>query len=136
MTSKLTVNLGLRYDFYPSVTEVHNAASFFNPTLANPVTGLNGALSYTGNGAGTCNCSTPVNNYLQELGPRLGLAYQLDSQTVIRASLRRHVLARRRGGRIATVASEPWASRLRHPSRPPTIRPRCLVFWWRRLVFR
>ena len=86
VNSKLTVNLGLRYDFYPTVTEVHNAASFFNPTLANSVTGLNGALQFTGNGAGTCNCSTPANNYFKNFGPRLGLAYQLGSKTVIRAS--------------------------------------------------
>jgi hypothetical protein len=86
MTNKLTVNLGLRYDFYPTITEVHNAESFFNPTLANPVTGLNGALAYTGSGAGTCNCSTPANNYYKNFGPRVGFAYQLDPKTVIRAS--------------------------------------------------
>lgn len=86
VTPKLTVNLGLRYDFYPSVTEVHNAEGFFDPNLANPVTGLNGALQFTGHGSGTCNCSSPVNNYYKNWGPRLGLAYQLDSKTVIRAS--------------------------------------------------
>ena len=86
VTSKLTLDLGLRYDFFPSVTEVHNAGSFFSPTLANPVTGLNGALQFTGHGAGTCNCSTPVNNYYKNFGPRLGLAYQVDPKTVIRAS--------------------------------------------------
>ena len=86
MTNKLTVNLGLRYDFYPTVTEIHNAESFFNPNLANPATGLNGALAYTGSGAGTCNCSTPANNYYKNFGPRLGFAYQIDPATVIRAS--------------------------------------------------
>lgn len=86
VTNKLTLNLGLRYDFYPSVTEIHNAESFFNPTLANPVTGINGALQFTGSGSGTCNCSTPVNNYHKNFGPRLGLAYQLGSKTVIRAA--------------------------------------------------
>jgi hypothetical protein len=86
MTPKLTVNIGLRYDYYPTVTEVHNAESFFNPTLANPVTGLNGALQFTGNGNGTCSCSTPVNNYFKNFGPRLGFAYQVGSKTVVRAS--------------------------------------------------
>jgi hypothetical protein len=86
MTPKLTVNLGLRYDFFPTLTEVHNAESFFNPTLANPATGLNGALQFTGTGAGTCNCSTPANNYFKNFGPRAGMAYQLGSKTVIRAS--------------------------------------------------
>lgn len=84
--NKLTLNLGLRYDFFPSITEVHNAESFFSPNLANPVTGINGALQFTGHGAGTCNCSSPVNNYYKNFGPRVGLAYALDSKTVIRAS--------------------------------------------------
>ncbi len=86
LNSKLTLNLGLRYDYYPTITEVHNAEGFFNPSLANPVTGLNGALAFTGHVAGTCNCATPVSNYDKNWGPRLGLAYQLDSKTVIRAS--------------------------------------------------
>jgi Carboxypeptidase regulatory-like domain len=86
VTSKLTLDLGLRYDFFPSVTEVHNAGSFFDPNLPNPVTGLNGALQFTGHGANTCNCSTPVNNYMKNFGPRLGVAYQVDPKTVIRAS--------------------------------------------------
>jgi hypothetical protein len=86
VTPKLTVNLGLRYDFYPTITEVHNAEGFFSPTLANPATGLNGALQFTGSSSGTCNCSTPVNNYYKNWGPRLGAAYQLGSKTVIRAS--------------------------------------------------
>jgi hypothetical protein len=86
VTPKLTLDLGLRYDFFPSVTEVHNAGSFFSPTLINPVTGVGGALQFTGSGAGTCNCSTPVNNYYKNFGPRIGLAYQLDSKTVVRAS--------------------------------------------------
>ena len=53
VTPRLTLDLGLRWDYFPSVTEVHNAGSFFSPTLANPVTGVNGALQFTGHGAGT-----------------------------------------------------------------------------------
>ena len=86
VTPKLTLNLGLRYDFFPTVREVNNIGSFFDPSAANPVTGLKGALQYTGTGAGTCNCSTPVSNYFKNFGPRIGLAYQLDPKTVIRAS--------------------------------------------------
>lgn len=86
VSPKLTLNLGLRYDFFPTVREVNNIASYFDPNLPNPVTGLNGALQYAGTGAGTCNCSTPVNNYMKNFGPRIGLAYQLDPKTVIRAS--------------------------------------------------
>ncbi|MGA8109087.1 MAG: TonB-dependent receptor [Acidobacteriaceae bacterium] len=86
VNSKLTLDLGLRYDFFPTVTEVHNAESFFNPSLTNPITGINGALEFTGHGSGTCNCATPVNNYYKNWGPRVGLAYQLGSKTVIRSS--------------------------------------------------
>jgi len=86
LTTKLTLDLGLRYDFFPTLTEVNNSMSFFNPNLANPITGINGALQFTGHGANTCNCSTPVDNYYKNLGPRLGAAYQLDSKTVLRAS--------------------------------------------------
>jgi Carboxypeptidase regulatory-like domain len=83
---KLTFDIGLRYDFFPSLREVHDNMSFFNPTLANPITGVNGALQYTGTGVNTCNCHTPVNNYYKNLGPRIGIAYQLDPKTVIRGS--------------------------------------------------
>jgi hypothetical protein len=86
VNNKLTLNLGLRYDFFPTITEVHNAESFYSPTLANPITGINGALQFTGKGAGTCNCSTPISNSFKNFGPRLGMAFQLDSNTVIRAS--------------------------------------------------
>ena len=50
------------------------------------MTGINGALQFAGTGAGTCNAATPIKNYYKNWGPRLGLAYQLDSKTVIRAS--------------------------------------------------
>jgi len=86
VNSKLTVNLGLRYDFFPTLREVHNAQSYFDPNLANPVTGIKGALAFAGNGAGTINSPTPVNNYYKNWGPRLGMAYSLGSKTVIRAS--------------------------------------------------
>jgi len=86
VTSKLTLDLGLRYDFFPSLREVKNYASFYDPNLMNSVTGLPGALNFTGLGAGTCNCSTPAQDYRRNFGPRLGLAYQLGSKTVIRSS--------------------------------------------------
>jgi len=86
VTSKLTLDLGLRWDYYPTYTEAHNVLSFFNPTLANPVTGAPGAVQYAGNGANTCNCSTNVNNYFKNFGPRVGFAYQSDPKTVWRGS--------------------------------------------------
>lgn len=86
VSSRLTLDVGLRYDYFPTLTEVHNAQSFFNPTLTNPVTGAPGALQFAGTGTNGCNCSTPVNNWHKNFGPRLGLAYQVDPKTVIHAS--------------------------------------------------
>ena len=86
VNQKLTLDIGLRYDFFPSLREAHDNMSFFNPNLANPITGINGALQYTGTGTNTCNCHTPVNNYFKNFGPRIGLAYQVDTKTVVRAS--------------------------------------------------
>src|SRR5580693_2827141 len=85
ISRKLTLNLGLRYDFFPTYLEAHNVLSFFNPNVIN-ASGTAGVLEFSGSGAGTCNCSTPVNNYHKQFGPRVGLAYQVLPKTVFRAS--------------------------------------------------
>jgi hypothetical protein len=84
VTSKLKVNLGLRWDFYPPYREVLNRSSFFNPTLTNPITGNLGALQFAGSGTDSCNCSTPVNNWWKNFGPRVGFAYSVTDKTVVR----------------------------------------------------
>jgi len=86
LTSKLTLDLGLRYDYFPSVKEVNNIGSYFNPFISNPITGLNGALMFTGYGPNNCNCSSPVQSHPKNYGPRIGAAYQIDSKTVVRSS--------------------------------------------------
>ena len=85
--------MGLRYDFFPTVTEVHNAMSYFDPNLANPVTGINGALNFTGYGPNTCNCATPVKNYYKNWGPRLGASLSARLEDGPSRQLRRHVYA-------------------------------------------
>lgn len=86
LTSKLTVNLGLRWDVMPPFRESESRFSFLNPTMPNPITGNNGALQFAGNGMDGCNCATPINTYYKDWGPRLGAAYALGSKTVLRAA--------------------------------------------------
>ena len=86
LTSKLTVNAGLRWDVMPSFRESENRFSFLNPTMTNPITGNSGALQFAGSGADGCNCATPVNTYYKNWGPRLGVAYSLNDKTVIRSA--------------------------------------------------
>jgi hypothetical protein len=88
VTRNLTLDLGLRWDYLPPYHEVKNRWTFLNPDITNAITGTPGALQFAGNygGAGvSCECTTPVNTYWKNWGPRVGLAYQLDQRTVFRA---------------------------------------------------
>ncbi len=85
---KLTLNLGLRWDIYPSVQEAHNIFSFVNPNGYNSVTGNMGTLQFAGGGDPSlyCNCSSPSPTRLTNFAPRLGASYAVDPKTVVRAS--------------------------------------------------
>ena len=86
VTPKLTLNLGLRWDYLPTYREAQDRWSFLNPNLTNPLTGSPGLLQFAGHrGAGvSCECDTPVNTYWKNYGPRLGFAYSADEKTVFR----------------------------------------------------
>jgi len=88
VNSKLTLNLGLRYDYFPTYREQFDRLSFLNPTMQNPLTGNMGALEFAGSKAGSasCNCRTNVNDFYKNWGPRLGFAFQSDHKTVWRGS--------------------------------------------------
>jgi len=86
VTKRLTLNLGLRWDLYTPFTEAQNRQSGFSPTLINPATGSPGAIFYMGHGNGTCNCSTTVNTWYKNLGPRVGFAYQATSHDMVRGA--------------------------------------------------
>jgi hypothetical protein len=87
VSPKLTLNVGLRWDFYPPYREVKNRSTFLNPTVANPITGNLGVLQFAGNGTSPtfCNCSTPIKNWYKNFSPRIGAAYSVSPNTVIRA---------------------------------------------------
>jgi outer membrane receptor protein involved in Fe transport len=86
VNDKLTLNLGLRYDINFPRTERYNRMSIFNLTATSPLAGqisgfpnLKGAMMFAGPGH-RAYTSTDYNN----VGPRLGLAYQVKPNTVVR----------------------------------------------------
>ena len=85
VSRKLTLNIGLRYDLPVPKEERNHHNSNFCPTCANPgAGGLPGAMEFIGIGP-----ASGVSHWgeakMNAWGPRLGLAYQLDGKTVIRA---------------------------------------------------
>jgi hypothetical protein len=87
VSDKLTLDLGLRWDYLPPYREVKDHWTFLNPSLTNAATGTPGELQFAGNYGGTgvsCGCTTPVSTYWKNWGPRIGIAYSVDDKTVFR----------------------------------------------------
>ena len=78
MSPKLTLNLGLRYDFFPSLTEVHNRPELLHPHSCQPGYRHQWRTGVCGHRRRHHQRRTPVNNYYKNFGPRIGLAYSLD----------------------------------------------------------
>lgn len=90
ITDRLTLNLGVRYEFNLPPLEDNDHWSDFSPTTPNPgADGRLGALVFAGFGPGRQNSRTLVPGWYGGIGPRVGLAYALDKKTVLRASATR-----------------------------------------------
>ena len=87
VNSRLTVDMGLRWDYMQPYHELKNHFTFMNPNLTNPSTNTPGALQFAGNGSSPafCNCKTPVRTDWKNFSPRLGIAYSVNPTLVIRA---------------------------------------------------
>ena len=83
VTPKLTLNLGLRYDFNAPWTEKHNRINSWNGTAPVQIAGLNlhGGLEFPGVG-GLPRGQFDANR--DNFAPRFGFAYSADSKTVVR----------------------------------------------------
>ena len=88
ISPKITLNMGLRWDIFPPIHEVHNLFTWLNPAGKNSITGNLGTLQFAGSGSGDyySGKANPSSAFLGNIAPRLGVAYQFDSKTVIRAS--------------------------------------------------
>jgi len=87
ITSKLTVNLGLRYEFnLPALNDGDKCADF-DPTVPNPgANGRLGALVFCGVGEGRIGRRSIPPGWYKGFGPRLGLSYRFAPKTVLRMS--------------------------------------------------
>lgn len=74
VTPKLTLNLGMRYDFATPVTEARNRMANFNPAG-------DGSLVFAS--SGSLDQRALVNPSTTNFGPRLGASYSLNDKTVV-----------------------------------------------------
>jgi hypothetical protein len=80
VTRKLTVEYGLRWDYGTPATEEHGRSADLSLTTPNAAAGgHDGAAIFQS----TCGCSF-VSAYPYAIGPRLGIAYAMNSKTVFR----------------------------------------------------
>ena len=87
LNNKLTLDYGLRWDYYSPASEKYDRMSFFDPVGANPgAAGRPGRLAFAGEdyGAASYGARYPEKNWYEGLAPRLGLVYAMDDKTVIR----------------------------------------------------
>ena len=88
VNSKLTLNYGLRWDYFTPSREKYDKLSFFDPNGANPgAAGRLGRLAYAGTEYGEASYGEiyPEKPYKKAFAPRLGLSYALNDKTVFRA---------------------------------------------------
>jgi hypothetical protein len=87
VTSRLTVNYGLRWDRFSPTFETGNKLAFFSFADNPGAGGLPGSLAYAGNSWGPASAGVryPEKPFNGAFAPRLGLAYKLDDKTVLRA---------------------------------------------------
>jgi hypothetical protein len=91
ITPRLTMNLGLRWDSYTPVREAHDRMSVMDPTVPNAAAGgLLGSYVFAGTGSaphtGNSRLTNAQDTYKKAFGPRLGLAWKLREDFVLRTA--------------------------------------------------
>jgi hypothetical protein len=85
ITSRLTVNYGLRYDLHRPLTEKYDRISSFAADIPNPAAGDRpGALGFLGSGTGRVGRRSWLDPDYRDFGPRVGAAFKLNNKTVLR----------------------------------------------------
>lgn len=84
ITPNFTANLGIRYEVPIGYFTSNFQSSSFDPSLANPATGLPGAMIFTGPGAGRTGTKRFYDTDYSNVGPRAGFSWRVGEDTVIR----------------------------------------------------
>lgn len=86
LSQRLTVNLGIRWEFETVPYEADNKSSSIDLTLANPDAGNRpGALSFAGSGAGRRGSRTFAPVHYTGFSPRFGMSYLVTPKMTFRA---------------------------------------------------
>jgi hypothetical protein len=83
VTRRLTLDYGLRYDFQTYLKEQYGRMQSADFDRINKTVNYPGTVRYEGHQPGQCQCNFS-RNYPYAFGPRVGVAYQIDSKTVLR----------------------------------------------------
>jgi Carboxypeptidase regulatory-like domain/TonB dependent receptor-like, beta-barrel len=85
-TSRLTLNIGVRWEIPLPKTEAFNRQSGFDATLPNPgADNIPGALAFLGSCSGCIHRTSFQDWYFKEVAPRFGIAYEIRKNLVLRA---------------------------------------------------
>ena len=85
VSDKLTLTLGMRFDYQSARTETSDQYSTFDPNAPNPGAGnIPGALIFAGEGAGRAGTRKFEDVPKDAWGPRVGFAYRLGDKDAVR----------------------------------------------------
>ena len=114
VSRKLTLNLGLRYEFEVPRTEVYNRYSYWDLNAASPISvpgyNLKGVMKFVDD-----NTPSPFNPDHNNVAPRLGFAYAVNNKTSLRAGagvfylLSRATVSGHTGAAFNTDSPVPWS---------------------------
>jgi hypothetical protein len=91
LNSKLTLNLGVRYDIFTPITEAHGQYANYDPSTISSTPADNGSNNWIcGSADSSAGCTGPtsatigVKTDYADIAPRIGFAYSITPKTVLR----------------------------------------------------